>query len=166
MAPLALSLLGAFEATLDGVAITAFESARVRALLAYLAVEADRPHSRETLAGFLWPDAPERQAHDNLRAALANLRTALHDRQAQPPFLLISRAALQFNVASDHWLDVHDFRFGIADFKFADDEAGPEQSKIQNLKSAIELYRGPFLRGFSVGSIEFEVWQLLRQEQF
>ncbi|MFZ5918097.1 MAG: ATP-binding protein [Chloroflexota bacterium] len=174
MAHLALSLLGTFEATLDGVAITAFESARVRALLAYLAVEADRPHSREALAGLLWPDQPEGVALKNLRTALANLRAALHDRHAQPPFLLISRTALQFNTASDHSLDVNDFRFSISDFGFPGDKVDLEQSKtcgersesIENLKSAIELYRGPFLHGFSLDSPEFEAWLLLRQGQF
>jgi DNA-binding SARP family transcriptional activator len=181
VAHLALSLLGAFEATLDGVAITTFESARVRALLAYLAVEADRPHSREALAGLLWPDQPERGAHNNLRAALANLRTALHDRQAQPPFLLISRAAIQFNAACDHQLDVNEFRSTIDDTSTTlsaglrlsgaphtqPSYAPPEwtESQIENLKSVIALYRGPFLHGFSVNSIEFEAWLLLRQEQ-
>jgi hypothetical protein len=33
----------------------AFKSNKVRALLAYLAVEMDRPHRREVLAGLLWP---------------------------------------------------------------------------------------------------------------
>ena len=41
MARLVVSLLGSFEVTLDGVLITAFESNKVRALLAYLAAEAD-----------------------------------------------------------------------------------------------------------------------------
>ena len=50
MAQLSLSLLGSFQATLDGKPITGFKSNRVRALLAYLAVEADRQHRREVLA--------------------------------------------------------------------------------------------------------------------
>lgn len=40
MARLALSFLGPFEATLDEVPVTEFDSNKVRALLAYLAVEA------------------------------------------------------------------------------------------------------------------------------
>ncbi len=49
MPRLSLSLLGSFQATLDGRPITGFESDRVRGLLAYLAVEADRPHRRDDL---------------------------------------------------------------------------------------------------------------------
>ena len=67
---MSLSLLGPFQATLDGQPVTGFKSNKVRALLAYLAVEADRTHRREVLAGLLWPDWPDRDALDNLRYAL------------------------------------------------------------------------------------------------
>ena len=83
MAGLSIFLLGPFQATLDGQAITGFESNKVRALLAYLAAEADRPHARERLAGLLWPDYPHTSALNNLRSALANLRQATGDRQAE-----------------------------------------------------------------------------------
>lgn len=53
MARLSLSLLGGFQATLDGERVIGFRSAKVRALLAYLAAEADRSHRRETLATLL-----------------------------------------------------------------------------------------------------------------
>ena len=49
-ARLQLRLLGTFDARLDGVPLQRFRSTKVRALLAYLAVEADRPHRREGLA--------------------------------------------------------------------------------------------------------------------
>ncbi len=50
------------QVTLDGNPISAWKSDKAQALLAYLAVEADRPQRRERLAGLLWPDAPERRA--------------------------------------------------------------------------------------------------------
>ena len=113
MAHLSLSLLGPFQATLEGEPITGFESNKVRALLAYLAVEAygRRPgeHSRQALAGLLWPDKPERAALANLRNALSNLRTAIGDRDASPPYLKITRETILFNLTSDHWLDVAAF---------------------------------------------------------
>ena len=97
MAHLSLSLLGPFRVTLDGEPVTDFESTKVRALLAYLAVEADRTHRRDVLAGLLWPDWPDRDALSNLRYALSNLRQVIGDRTAEPPFLLITRNTLQFN---------------------------------------------------------------------
>ena len=90
MAQLALARLGPLQATLDGVPIAGFESQKVRALLVYLALEADCPHGRDALAGLLWPDQPDHAARTNLRQALTNLRLALGDQQATPPFLRIT----------------------------------------------------------------------------
>ena len=99
MAHLHLSLLGPFQVRRDGKPVTDFKSDKVRALLAYLVVEAGGPHSRETLAGLLWPDWPDREARSNLRYTLSALRRAIGDREAEPPFLHIIRDTLQFNVA-------------------------------------------------------------------
>src|SRR3989304_4045531 len=118
MAHLSMRFLGPFQATLDGNPVDGFKSDKVRALLAYLAVEAGRPHSRETLAGLLWPDWPEQAAHTSLRSALSNLRKIIADSRASPPFLSITRETIQFNPASDYWLDVTAFRASLAEDRF------------------------------------------------
>ena len=110
MAHLSLRLLGPFEASLDGQPITTFKLAKVQALLAYLAVEADRVQPRDTVAGLLWPDYAQSSALTSLRTALATLRQAVGDREADPPFLLITRTTVQFNRDSDHSLDLHDLQ--------------------------------------------------------
>ena len=109
MARLTLSLLGPLEVHLDGEPVTSLATSKVRALLAYLAVEAARLHRREVLSGLLWPDWPERSARTNLRNALSTLRTAIGDRDADPPYLSVTRETMQFNAQSDHWLDVAAF---------------------------------------------------------
>jgi len=106
---LSMCLLGPFHAMLGEEPITGFRSNKARALLAYLAVEAERRHSRESLAGLLWPDRPERAALTNLRIELSSLRQAIGDHHADPPFLNVTRECVQFNCASDHWLDVAEF---------------------------------------------------------
>ncbi len=154
MACLSLFVLGPLQATLDGEPVTDFKSDKVRALLAYLAVEADQPHRREALAGLLWPEWPDREARSNLRYALSNLRRAIGDRDAVPPFLLITRETLQFNTDSEHWLDVAAF----TDLRGLQD--------ISDLEQAMAWYRGSFLEGFSVGdAAPFEEWALLKKEQ-
>ncbi len=166
MAHLSLSLLGPFQVTLHGEPATGFESGKVRALLAYLAVEAHlhptgdrRPHTRTELAGLLWPDRPDQAAFASLRNALSNLRTATGDRHANPPFLQITHKTVQFNRASDHWLDV-------AAFQALVETTEADRPAHERLEEAVALYRGGFIQGFSVrGSPEFENWALLVRER-
>ena len=163
MPRLTLSFLGCFQVSLDDRPVTDFKSNKVRALLAYLAVEADRPHRREALAGLLWPDWPDRDALSNLRYALASLRRTLGDHTAEPPFLLITPHTIQFNPASDHWLDVAELERQIADSRWPMANADGKQNKPVSAQS---LYRGSFLPGFSIGgAAPFEEWALLRREQ-
>jgi DNA-binding SARP family transcriptional activator len=155
MARLCVRLFGTLQVTVDEAAVSGFASDKVRALLAYLAVEADQPQRREKLAGLLWPDYPEASAHANLRSTLANLRQVIGDRSAVPTYLLISRQAIQFNRAASAWIDVVSFTelSGLAD--------------LTALEQAAELYRGDLLEGFSLGDAPlFEEWALLNRERY
>ena len=154
MSRLALSLLGAFQATLDGAPIP-FRSVKARALLAYLAVESERPHRREILAALLWPEESERVANNNFRQTLSSLRKAIGDRdRTENPVLLVTRETVQFNCASDCWLDVHALQEMVKD-----DSPGTSSTM---LTEAVSLYRGDFLEGFFVrDSVAFEDWTLL-----
>ena len=67
---LSIRLLGSFQVMRDGKTAVGFDSDKVRALLAYLVVEAACPHRREVLAGLLWPEWPDRSARTSLRRAL------------------------------------------------------------------------------------------------
>jgi DNA-binding SARP family transcriptional activator len=109
MPRLSILLLGSFQTTLDGRPVTDFVTDKTRALLAYLAVERDRPQRRESLAGLLWPDQADQDARRNLRQALFNLRQALGDSDEQHPVLHIDRNAVQFAPAADLHVDVDDF---------------------------------------------------------
>ena len=182
MARLSIHLLGPFQVTLDEEPAVVFPYDHVRALLAYLATESDRPHRRERLAGLLWPGEPHSRALANLRYALYRLRQAIADGDTEPAFLLTSRQSLQFNAASDHWLDVAAFRQRMAagghagqlfapapmperhspeparwpnwagPGSFAPGNAAPKPPEIQNLEAAVRLYRGSFLEGFSLAN--------------
>jgi DNA-binding SARP family transcriptional activator len=149
MAHLSLSLLGPFQAALDGQTVAGFESDKVRALLAYLALEADRPHRRETLAGLLWPERPERSARRNLNQALYNLRRVLGTHNAPSPFLLVTRQTIQFDPTSDHTLDAAAFSALLADCRaHGHRRLSACDPCLTNLNRAAALYRGGFLDGF------------------
>jgi WD40 repeat protein/DNA-binding SARP family transcriptional activator len=144
--------------------VRGFATDKARALLAYLVVEADQPHRRETLAGLLWPDYPEKSARTSLRSALANLRQVIGDRDADPPYLYISRQTIQFNREADAWSDVATFagnlETGLSPYQPA------HEGTTDRLAKAVELYQGHFLEGLSVAdSPAFEEWALLTREQ-
>ena len=81
-------------------------SAFLVVLLAFLAIEADRTHSRDALTGLLWPDWPQASARRSLSQALFNLRQVINDPAANPPYLLIDRQSVQWNRASAATVDV------------------------------------------------------------
>ena len=61
-----VAMLGTFQASLDGAPVASLAASKAGTLLAYLAVEADRPHTREALATLFWPESSEEAARANL----------------------------------------------------------------------------------------------------
>ena len=154
MSYLSLTLLGGFQVALDDDPLHDFESDKARALLAYLAVEADQPHRREALATLLWPDSDESGARGNLRRVLSNVRRVIGDRDRDSAFLLVTRQSLQFDRRQDYWLDVREFLRAVTG------EPGHTE-----LEQAVALYKGPFLEGFSLpDSAPFEEWRRFTAE--
>jgi len=161
MASLSIRLLGPPQVNLAREAVAELRSDKAFGLLAYLAVESDRAHRREKLAGMLWPDYVERSARANLRRALADLRQAIGDKHATPPYLLTTRQTVQFNTTSDSWIDVVAFQTLLESAKSS------RPPNVQQLENAVRLYRGPFLEGFSIAdSPGFEEWVVLTREQY
>jgi predicted ATPase/DNA-binding SARP family transcriptional activator len=166
MARLALSLLGPFQVTLAGTPVTEFRSDKTRGLLAYLALEADRPHRRDALTGLLWPDAPDQAARNNLRQSLHRLRQAIGQTDERPTFLDVTSETVQFNSASDSWLDVTAFDgLMTAVERHAHRRIEVCPACIEKLRQAAQLYRGDFLHGFNLDdSVAFSEWAAFRRE--
>jgi DNA-binding SARP family transcriptional activator len=109
---------------------------------------------RDALAELLWPKQRVKAARGNFRRALANLRSVLGDRTAQPPHLLITRDTVQFNLASDVTVDVVRFRELVK-------TPASHPAWVNHLEQAVALYRGPFLEGFHLDDCpELELWML------
>lgn len=138
--------------------MTGFESNKVRALLAYLAVESDRPQPRRKLAALLWSEFPETIALSNLRYALSDLRKVIGDRIAQPPYLEIDTQEIRFTTGSNSMIDVSAFERCCT-------LAHQNPLDFRSLKQAADLFRGCFLEGFSIqDSSAFEEWLILKRE--
>ena len=170
MEALAIVLFGGFAVEVKGVLVSAFESNKVRALLAYLTVEAGtagaRPHQRSTLAALLWPDYPEEMARTNLRHVLRQLRQTLPETTGAPPLLLTTQQTIQINPACPHTLDVVRFTHLLtAARRCTHGDLAACPACLAGYQEAAELYRGDFLAGFSLYDSEpFEAWLVVQRE--
>ncbi|OGA14170.1 MAG: hypothetical protein A3H32_18020 [Betaproteobacteria bacterium RIFCSPLOWO2_02_FULL_63_19] len=137
---------------IDGHPVQAVTYVRMRALLAYLAVERERDHPRADLAAMLWPGNDHVTARGNLRRTLADLRRTLETPLGMTLFIA-SKDAIRLVPAFS--IDVRDFVGGGARNVR---EALPDEA-------AIALYRGEFLAGLSLPDCpQFEEWVSMHRE--
>ncbi len=149
MAQLTLSFLGTFQVVLGDDLITKFRSANVQGLLVYLVLHPGRALSRDVLAALFWPNEPDSTARTNFRQTLYQLRKLVEkDEDVERPFFTVTRQSVQFNPDSDHQCDVTLFLQAL---------------KLGDLATAVSLYAGELLPGFTCDSLEFEDW--LRRER-
>ena len=164
MSQFSISLLGSFEANLDGQPLSNFRTRSVQALLIYLVCAAERPHRpgsgqaspREQLMDLLWPGMPLQSAQANLRQTIYRLRQMIPELNSKEgdtavPFLITNRQTIQINPDADYIADVHAFDALI--------DQDPEQ--------AIALYQGDFLTDFFLpDSDTFEEWANNQREAY
>lgn len=166
MARLALSLFGPFELRISGEPVRRNEGDKVQALLAYLAVEYHHAHRREALGELLWPERQKGSVYSNLRKALFKLRQAIGDAEASPPYLLTSQRTIQWNTASDTWVDVSVFESlieAVQEHQHSSLESCDACTGL--LKQALGLYCGDFLADLSLAdSAEFQDWAIVKRE--
>src|SRR2546423_8008217 len=171
MGRLILRLLGTPEVSHAEQPLT-FQTRKVLALLAYLAVE-QGIHSRDKITALLWPESDEERGKASLRRALAYLRESLnepsHERSRdvplQPPHVLIEHHRLSFNTASDFEGDTQILQtaFTLARRR----SSGDPRTHLAHLQMAASCYRGNFLDGLSLPDApDFEDWLLLQRESW
>lgn len=150
MAGLTARLLGTPQFAMGDRAIDP-GNGRAGALLAYL-VATRQVQSRDRLAGFFWPDVPQRNALASLRTALYDLRRAL-GRDAAPR-LVVERTRVA--VAVDG-LDTDVARLEAV-------AAGADD--LDALEAAVAAWRGDFLDGVVVpDAADFDDWLFLERER-
>ena len=126
---------------------TSFSRKRVRALLFYLATEL-KPVPRTTLAWLFWPDKSPQVASRNLSIHLSYLKNALSE-----DAVISSQGTIA--LAEDVESDARDY------FAFANN---PNRNGDHN---PLELFRGPFLDGFSIKDADpFDQWVSSEAQQW
>ena len=169
MARLSIYLLGPFQVRLKEQFVTSsLRTEKERLLLAYLAMERQRSHTRESLAELLWPERPEGVARTNLRQALLGVRRTIGDRVATSPFLQLSEGAIQFNPPYPYWIDTGAF---LACFQAVQTHTHNSietcEACMGHYQEAVALYRGDFLADFtSFDNPPVTEWVIFQREQF
>ncbi|MGH2587939.1 MAG: AfsR/SARP family transcriptional regulator [Dehalococcoidia bacterium] len=147
---LCIDLLGSPEVTWAGRPL-ALPRRQLRALLYRLAATS-QPVPREQLCFLFWPDIPEAAARRNLIVLLNHLRRAL----PRPDVLLTSGDT----VGLDRDAARSDAVLAAAALAVA-----RRPPRLSLLREAVDLYRGPFLDGFSLSAAdEFEAWVARERE--
>ena len=165
MGRLQLVLLGAPQVHHSGQAVR-FRTRKELALLAYLAVE-NGVHTREKMIALFWPDSDSAQGRATLRRTLADLRATLEGTGALgSSHLRFEREQLSFDTTSDVELDLHLLE-NAATLVRESSISRPDtlSGLLSQLQYALNLYRGPFLEGFSLNDApEFDDWIALQRE--
>ncbi|MBV7334334.1 tetratricopeptide repeat protein [Chloroflexi bacterium TSY] len=167
MHSLNIALLGPFSITYNNVPIPRLTSDKIQALIAYLGLESNQRHARETLAELLWPARPPGVARQNLRQSLTRLQRALNEAGViQSPFL-VTRREVQFQSKLGVDVDAVDLTNILQECnQHQHQELIQCRRCCQKLATAVELYRGDFLTGLAADSESFEEWALLQREWF
>jgi DNA-binding SARP family transcriptional activator len=149
MGQLSLSLLGGFQARLDGGPLLALP-AKAQALLAYLAARPGHAHPRDKLAALLWGGTSQEQARSNFRHTLFTIRQAV--RGPWPGLLVAEAQAVALEPAA---VDVDVLTF----------EKLVTEGTADAFERAAALYQGELLEGLSVDEPPFEEWLLAERER-
>ena len=143
-------LLGYFELRLNDVWIETFRCNKMGALLAYLAMEADRPHLREALAELFWPDRSRGVARADLRQALLGIRRVIQEQELSTPLLEITPSTIQLNRINGYLADTDLFKEQFqANRGHAHENLETCSVCMNGLAAAADLYRGDFLDGMN-----------------
>jgi len=152
-------LLGAPSIVHDGEPVEV-DTRKAIALVAYLAVTRRR-HTRDALAGLLWPEYNQTRARAALRRTLSSLGKARAE-----GWLDADRESIDLN-REETWVDVDRFHDLLAECRT---HGHPETEVCINclppLSEAVALYRDDFLAGFALrDSAAFDDWQFFQGEE-
>lgn len=160
MANLKVKLFGAFRVWQNGQPVEGIDSGKAQELFCYLLLFRNRPHSRETLAGFLWRNRPTSQAKKYLRQAIWQIHTTLESegRPANGRVLLVDPDWIRLNPDADLWLDVACLEKTYMLVRGVPGRA-LDTIRVQAMRSAADAYTGHLLEGW------FQDWCLLERER-
>jgi DNA-binding SARP family transcriptional activator len=149
-----ISVFGALEITHQHAAPRRPPTQRVLALLGYLIAHHDVPQSRDKLVDLLWPELLPRQGRRLLSDTLWRARRLLTPPGlAAPPLLSLAGDAVTFRLQPSTTVDLIVFEQQLRRAQAS------EPGALEQLRSAVELYRGDFLEDC------YDDWALYERER-
>src|SRR5580693_4063244 len=136
-----VSLLGEQAITEDETSVQA-RSSRAIALVAFLAVHAGTPQSRQRIAGTFWPESTGGQALTNLRRELHHLRQILGKERS----LVVTSRDLCWRDSDTCRVDLRVFTTARS-AALAADAVGDDAGVLAQAAAAVECYKGDLLPG-------------------
>src|SRR5690242_15477718 len=160
MAQVALYMFGPPRIEIDHEPAT-IDTRKALALFVYLAVTR-RPHTRDALAGLLWPDYDQAHARATLRRTLSPLHRLLGE-----GYLNIERETLSLRSDAGLWSDVDEFESLLARCRtHGHTDTAVCVECIPLLSRAADLFSDSFLAGFALrDSPAFDDWQWAQGER-
>lgn len=151
MPVLHIQLLGGFRLLVDAEPVTAVDTRRQQALIAYLLLHRATPQPRQRLAFLFWPESNDMQAQTNLRQLLYTLRQRLPDTER---YLTINERTVQWRSNAPFTADLVVFEDALARA-----DQGDRQERVATLERAVASYGGDLLPD------AFDDWILTAREQ-
>lgn len=147
-----VELLGGLRAARGDRVVTRFDTRKAAALLALLALNPHRLHSREALAEQLWPDEDPDATRNRFKQVLSLLRKELEPPGTEAGSVL---ATDRTHVRLQPGALVSD----VEEFEGALDAARSAGDPVSSLQAAARLYKGELLPGY------YEEWILSERQR-
>lgn len=164
-----VSFFGQFQVTMDDLPHTlTLKTEKSRALFVYLLIENDRPHRRAKLIDLLWPESPDKAAHNSLRQSLYHVRNLFAGLYPPPFHLLTSSNDVQLIPQAGFCIDAFELthRLGQCEAHHKP-EAMLCDPCLEGLMVAVDLYCGEFMDGFSLrNTTQFDWWLHNKRETY
>ncbi|MFF8841888.1 BTAD domain-containing putative transcriptional regulator [Streptomyces sp. NPDC015127] len=146
-----IRFLGDFELTVNGAPVRHWRAGKARGLFQYLVIHRGQTLTRDRLYEALWPGSDPSAGGSSLKVAAHGLRRVLDAHPDSPRESGIRLHYRDFGYALDIaelWSDVDRFQ-ELVHTGLRAAAAGDRTGAREQLRSAVELYAGEFLRGES-----------------
>ncbi|MEL7156063.1 MAG: AAA family ATPase, partial [Actinomycetota bacterium] len=148
MAPvLQVQMLGGFDLEVEGQTLPPLSSRSAASLLAFLALNRDRPHTRDLLAGRFWSDLAEDVARRRLSNALWRIKSTMSDALGDLELVQATKANIRINPEVELRIDVEEFANSLDELERRR-QVDPRGVTAADLAAVVDGYRGDLMAGY------------------